>query len=120
MLTGGVVRNLRKDLSGLNALQNIERYNFTRAVLGADGISSDGILSTTDEDTSLLAAAALRRSKEALILADSSKIGVSSFVEYGKLEAGKFTLVTDPGIDAVLLQKFRENGVQVLIADISL
>ena len=117
MLTGGIIRNLRKDLSGLNALQNIERYNFTRAVLGADGISSDGVLSTTDEDTSLLATAALRRSKEALILVDSSKIGVSSFVEYGKLESGKFTLVTDSGIDTVLLQKFHKNGIQVLIAD---
>ncbi|MBR2911403.1 MAG: DeoR/GlpR transcriptional regulator, partial [Lentisphaeria bacterium] len=86
-------------------------------VLGADGISSDCVLSTTDEDTSLLATAALRRSKEALILVDSSKIGVSSFVEYGKLESGKFTLVTDSGIDTVLLQKFHENGIQVLIAD---
>lgn len=117
MLTGGVIRNLRKDLSGLNALQNIERYNFTRAVLGADGISPDGVLSTTDEDTSLLASAALRRSKEALILADSSKIGVSSFVEYATLEPGKFTLITDSGIAPELLQKWRERGVTVLIAD---
>ena len=117
MLTGGLLRPARKDLSGLNALQNIERYNFSRAVLGADGISPEGVLSTTDEDTSLLAAAALRRSKEALILIDSSKLGIPSFVEYGALEPGKFTLVTDSGADKSLVSKWRECGISVIVAE---
>jgi DeoR/GlpR family transcriptional regulator of sugar metabolism len=117
MLTGGLLRPARKDLSGLNALQNIERYNFSRAVLGADGISPEGVLSTTDEDTSLLAAAALRRSKEALILIDSSKLGIPSFVEYGTLDPGKFTLVTDSGADKSLVSKWRESGISVIVAE---
>ena len=117
MLTGGVLRPARKDLSGLNALQNIERYNFTRAVLGADGISPDGVLSTTDEDTSLLASAALRRSRSALILADSSKLGSSSFVEYASLEPEKFTLVTDSDADEQLVAKWRSRGINIIIAE---
>ena len=115
VLTGGVIRNSRKDLSGLNALLSIERYNFTRAVLGADGISSDGALTTTDEDTSLLAAAALARSQKVLILADSSKLGVPSFVEYGRLEKERFTLVTDAGADPELLKAWRKQGINIVV-----
>ena len=115
-LLGGTVRLQRMDLCGLATLESLARFNFTKALLGADGISQDGQLYTMDEDTSLLAAAVLRQSRQALILADSSKLGNVSFAAYGTLKGPSFTLVTDEGVDQKLLDNFRKNGVNIVIA----
>ena len=116
-LTGGSVCPSRMDLRGIVALQCIERYHFTKAILGADGISQDGTLTTTDEDTSVLAATALRQCQEVLILADSSKLGRMAFSSYGCLEGPRFTLVTDANASEQILDTLRERGVQIVVAD---
>jgi len=115
-LLGGTIRQPRMDLCGMTTLHNISRYNFTKVFLGADGVAADGTLSTTDEDTSLLAEAALEHCDEAFILADSSKLGFSSFAPYGKLRGGKYTLITDLQANLELLEIFRERGVRVIQA----
>ena len=115
-LLGGTVRMQRMDLCGLATLENMAKFNFTKALLGADGISEDGRLYTTDEDTSLLATAALRQSAQAFILADSSKLGNVSFAEYGMLKGPSFTLITDEKADKKLLEHFRKNGINIIIA----
>lgn len=115
-LLGGTIRQSRMDLCGMVTLNSISRYNFSKVFLGADGIAVDGTLSTTDEETSLLAAAVLEHCDEAFILADSSKLGFSSFAPYGKLHGGKFTLITDLQADDELLGIFRERGVRVIQA----
>lgn len=114
-LVGGNIRPLRMDLSGMLALNNIRRYNFSKAFLGVDGIASDGTLSTTDEDTSLLAEAALEQSKNVVILADSSKLGVVSFVPYGTMKGKKFTLVTDSNADPEIIHFLQKQGIQVIV-----
>lgn len=113
-LVGGNIRPLRMDLSGMLALNNIRRYNFSKAFLGTDGIASDGTLSTTDEETSLLAEAALEQSKSVAILADSSKLGIVSFVPFGTMNGKKFTLVTDSGADPEFIRFLQKQGVQVI------
>ena len=115
-LLGGTVRMQRMDLCGLATLENMAKFNFTKAFLGADGISPDGTLYTTDEDTSLLASAALRQSRQVFILADASKLGSGSFAAYGTLRGPSFTLVTDGKADRKLLDQFRKNGVNIIIA----
>ena len=115
-LLGGTVRMQRMDLCGLATLENMAKFNFTKALLGADGISPDGQLYTTDEDTSLLATAALRQSQQVFILADASKLGNVSFAAYGTLKGPSFTLITDGKADRKLLDQFRKTGVNIVIA----
>jgi len=115
-LLGGTVRMQRMDLCGMATLESLSRYNFTKAMLGADGISPDGQLFTTEEDTSLLAAAVLKQSSQVFILADSSKLGTASFAAYGFLKGPLFTLVTDEGADEKILDCFKRNGVNIVIA----
>lgn len=116
-LIGGLVRPNRMDLTGMATLNNLERFNFAKAFLGADGISEDGELTTTDEETSLLAAAVIKHSAQVFILADSSKFGLKSFVQYGQLQGKKYTLVTDSAADKAILDKFRAKGITVIIAN---
>lgn len=116
VLTGGMIRPARMDLCGSVALKNIALYNFTKAFLGTDAISPEGILSTTDEETSSLAAAVLEHSSEVFILADNSKLGKTAFVPYGTLCCGKITLITDHLADEGLLTRWRKAGIRILIA----
>ncbi len=116
VLTGGNIRSSRMDLTGMVTLQHLERYHFTKAVLGADGIAEDGTLTTTDEETSLLAAAVAARSQQVLILADSSKLGRRSFVPYATLQGESFTLVTDSAADPDILAKLQKLGIGILLA----
>ncbi|MPN53740.1 hypothetical protein SDC9_201406 [bioreactor metagenome] len=86
-------------------------------MLGTDGITADGTLTTTDEETSLLAAAAVEHSQSVLILADSSKLDRSSFVPYGALRGEKFTLITDSQADPAVLETLRKLGINIILAD---
>ncbi len=116
-LTGGLVRPSRMDLCGAAALNGIRRYNFTKAFLGADAISGDGVVMTMDEGTSLLASAAVEHSTEIFILADSGKIGTVSFVPYCSLESDRFTLVTDERADIQIVKKLRNKGIRVILTE---
>ncbi len=115
-LTGGMIRHSRMDLCGNVALENVRRYNFTKAILGTDAISNTGELSTTDEDTAALASALLEHCDEVFILADSSKLGKSSFVPYGSLRNSSATLITDHLADANVLDELKQQNIRVLVA----
>lgn len=115
-ISGGQIRLSRMDLCGSVARENVGRYNFTKAFLGTDGIAEDGTLSTTDDETTSLAAAVIEHSDEVFILADSSKLGKKSFVPYGTLCNRKVTLITDSMADMVLVENLRQAGAKILIA----
>ena len=116
IVTGGIIRLARMDLCGNAARENVCRYHFTLAFLGTDGISADGTLSTTDEETSSLAAAVMANSEKVYILADSSKLGKTSFVPYGSLTDGKVTLITDRAAAPEILDQLREAGARIILA----
>ena len=116
-ISGGRIRLSRMDLSGSAALENVCRYNFTKAFLGTDGIAEDGSLSTTDDETTSLAAAVIEHSDEVFILADSSKLGRKSFVPYGSLSNPKMTLITDNMADKAFLNNLRQNHARVIVAE---
>jgi len=116
IVTGGIIRLARMDLCGNAARENVCRYHFTLAFLGTDGISADGTLSTTDEETSSLAAAVMLNSEKVYILADSSKLGKTSFVPYGSLTDGKVTLITDRAAAPEILDELGSAGARIILA----
>ena len=115
-MLGGTLRVQRMDVCGMSTIANIRKHNFSKALLGADGISAEGQLFTTDEDTSLLAEAAIEQSKEVFVLADSTKLGQSSFSAYGSLCNSRFTLITDDKVDKALIENYKALGIEVKIA----
>ena len=115
-LTGGRIRTERRDLSGTIALWTLATYRFDRAVLGVDSIDDDGTLFTTDDDTAAMARQAIANSANVMILADSSKLGRTSYVAYSKLLPNKSLLVTDSGMPDAFLKRIRALGTQVITA----
>lgn len=116
-LTGGLVRPKRHDLCGNNAEQTIEQYNFDMALLGADSINIRGELLTTDEQTAAMNRRVLLRSREVLLLTDSSKFYSNSYIIYGRINASHFTLITDKQPPDSLLKYLEQQQVKIYLPD---
>ncbi len=106
ILIGGEYRPKRKDFAGYASNRFIQQFNFTKCFLGADAISLTGGLMTTDADTASLVEIAIERSEKSIVLADSSKLGRTSFVSYSPLEKAD-VLVTSVNADGEILQKLK-------------
>ena len=58
----------------------------------------------------------MAHSDKVFILADSSKLGKTSFVPYGSLTSGKVTLVTDQAAPPEILKMLRQAGARIIVA----
>lgn len=70
---GGRVRQRTEAIVGATALSSLRHYNFTKAFLGANGVSLDRGFTTPDIDERELKAEIVRLSGESWFLADDSK-----------------------------------------------
>ena len=84
-------------------------YNWTFA------LSLDEGLMTTDPAEAYTKLLVLERAREVILLADSRKLGTSSFVLAGKLKAVD-VLVTDAGIADSVAHRLERLGVKVIKA----
>ena len=81
VLLGGTVRRNSPDLSGPLTEENLRKFRVSTAILGADGISPDGLF-TFDEGVSRVSRAMIAGAAETVVVADSSKFGVTAFVKF--------------------------------------
>jgi len=112
ILIGGELRVERLDVCGSLAETNLEQFHVSRAFLGADAVSLTGGFMTTDERTSRMNQCVVERADHAYVLADSSKFGRSSFVQYagfGQVE----TVFTDAGLGKGALAAFTAAGARI-------
>ncbi len=114
-LVGGDYRKARKDFCGFFAENAISAVNFDMCVLGTDGMSESGDLTTTDFDTAKLCSCALNHSKVRVLVLDSSKFGKSAFINYSNVSEFNI-VVTDDGISEEYRNMLEKAGVKVVIA----
>ena len=74
-LLGGQLRPGTVDIVGIQALESLGRYNFTKVFLGTSGVSISQGFTTPDPEAAALKAAAAARGQAVYMLADSSKFG---------------------------------------------
>nr|WP_325215565.1 DeoR/GlpR family DNA-binding transcription regulator [uncultured Oscillibacter sp.] len=72
---GGMLKAGTMALIGAEALAALGRYNFTKAFLGANGITIAQGFTTPDPEEAAVKALAANRARETYVLADSSKFG---------------------------------------------
>ena len=92
-MSGGRLKGATLSLIGAEAMDFIRRCNFTKCFMGADGVDTLRGYSTPDIDEAQFKTEVLRHSRQAYILADSSKFGVISAVTFGRIEEA--TIITD-------------------------
>lgn len=92
----------------------LEHLSFDIAFLGADGVSAERGLCETDLTQVRLKELMARRADTTYVLADSSKLGATSALSWTRLGI-PWTLVTDGGADPAEVQRFRDQGIGVVV-----
>lgn len=118
VMTGGSLRGSIFALVGSAAEQTLASMRTRTAFVSGNGLTAERGLSTPNllvagVDRALVAAA-----QRVVVLADSTKIGVETMVQTLPV-AGIHHLVTDEGAPADVLDRFREQGVQVHLAELA-
>ena len=90
---GGELKLSTEAIIGIEAVSNIEKFNFTKAFIGTNGISVSRGFSTTDVEEALLKRRVCELSYMTFVLADSSKFGVVSAVSFADIK--KCCIITD-------------------------
>ncbi len=90
---GGQLKSTTEAVIGVVAAKNIRSYNFTKAFIGANGVSIERGYTTPDAEEAFVKATAFDRSFVTYILADHSKFGVVSSVTFAPIDRG--CIITD-------------------------
>ncbi|MEV6925708.1 DeoR/GlpR family DNA-binding transcription regulator [Dactylosporangium sp. NPDC051485] len=115
IMTGGVSRTQSYELVGPIADQALAGLNMEIAVVGVDGISARGGLTTHDEIEAHTNAAMIRRADRVMVVADGSKVGRTCLA--GICAIGDVAvLVTDASADPGHVEAIRRAGPEVVIA----
>ena len=115
ILTGGIVRPREHSLVGSLAERVYADFHVDKAFIGIGGISlQDGLTEYNIDDTEMKKAL-LRSAQEKIIVADSSKFGVTTFASVGQMKVVD-KIVTDSGAPPEMAAAIRRLGVEVIIA----
>lgn len=112
---GGEVRPLSQALVGPLTRLLLDELFVDRAFLGTFGLSLEAGLTTSDPAEAYTKELVLSHARQAILLADASKLGTRSFAHAGRLDQLDI-LITDAGLDERAMDAFERAGVRVLVA----
>ncbi len=115
VVTGGVARPSSYELIGPLAEPGLVRVHLDYAVLGVDGFDLAVGATADHEGEAAVTAQMVARASTVVVVADSSKLGRSSFARVCTADAVA-VLVTDANADATLLEGARALGIDVVVA----
>lgn len=114
-LIGGQLHKKQRFVYGAKAIAMIGDYQVDKVLLGACGITADG-LSNPYEEESLLIREMMCRADQVIVLADHSKFGKRLFHRVAGLDAVDI-LVTDREPESGILEALSRHQVELIIAE---
>ena len=87
-IIGGEIKLSTEAIVGIEAIDSLKKYNFTKGFFGTNGVDIKSGFTTPDIKEALIKREALNRSKEVYILADKSKFNHISSVTFGEINKG--------------------------------
>jgi DeoR/GlpR family transcriptional regulator of sugar metabolism len=115
IVIGGELRATSRALVGPLTRLLLDELRVDRALMGTFALSLEDGLTTTDPSEAYTKELVMRRAREVILLADSTKMGTRSFVSAGNLDR-VHTIVTDAGIDERLVRSLKRRGIRVIAA----
>lgn len=112
VLTGGELRYPKDAMVGDFALRNLQPIYVKKAFMGCSGISAAGMTTGIFNEVSINEMMVDHATEDVYVLADHTKIGVSSNFVSCSLEKIK-VLITDEKADEEALELIRKKGVRV-------
>lgn len=117
-LTGGEIYGNKQSLVGEIAVSALSKVTASKCFLGVSGIScSGGITSAVMQETAINRAILSHCSGPKIVVADSTKIGVTRSFYSGSISSITH-LITDSYADPEALEELRAAGVEIIIADV--
>lgn len=104
-ILGGKIKHATEAVVGGESVNNMKRYNFTKAFIGTNGIDLTAGFTTPDMEEALIKREAVQRAFITYILADKSKFEKTSAVTFADLN--RCCIVTDE----LKNNEFREHTV---------
>ncbi len=87
ILLGGELKHTTDAIIGMDALINMQKYNFSKAFMGANGVSERQGFTTPDNDEGLIKSVAIERSFVSYVLCDSTKFNKVSGYSFAKIDS---------------------------------
>lgn len=113
-MPGGLIQPGEMSLTGERAIEDFSRYHFDVALIGASGLTADGIFDYSPEEAAVKSVYIARASRRVLLL-DSSKFRRVSTVRICDLSAISL-LITDAAPPPELAEALQAAGVALHIA----
>jgi len=114
-LLGGLLRKENLSVAGPQAERELDQLWIDHTFLGARAICEDGAIYGFDQSGASIIAKMIARSKRCTVLADARKFGHRSTFRIAHLSE-IYSVVTDQEIDPALMDRLREQGVNMKIA----
>ena len=114
ILSGGRVRPKELAVSGFPAEENLSRFNVDKAFIGIGGITEAGVTDFHMDEASIHRQL-IKNARQAIVLADSEKLGTRAVVNVCSLEQVDM-VITDSGAPKHLVKELELSGVRVIIA----
>ncbi|CAN5214091.1 DeoR/GlpR family DNA-binding transcription regulator [soil metagenome] len=117
VMTGGILRSESLELVGVLAENTFNAINLGTAILGTDGMTAEGGVTTHDETEARTNNAMVTHAQRVIVVADGSKIGRLALAKVATIDQVDF-LVTDSSADPEELARIRAAGVEVLVVEV--
>ena len=85
-LLGGEMKAVTEAIIGEDALENLEKYNFTKGFFGTNGVDLEKGFTTPDPKEAAVKKKALHHCSRAFVLADKSKFNQISSVRFAEIQ----------------------------------
>ncbi len=118
MILGGEFRENSRSFVGIMTLEALENIHSNKTFLGSNGISLEkGLTTTVQQECSINQAMIRNTNGPVIVLADHTKIGrISNFVSTPLNHID--ILITDNGCPEEKIEKFRQTGIRVIVAEV--
>lgn len=114
ILTGGIVRAGELSMIGPVPARTYGEYHVDKAFIGVGGLDLEAGLTEYNLDDALVKKALIQNARRRIVLADSSKIGRTTFTAVAPLSVVD-SLVTDDAIPPEMRSALQAAGIEVLI-----
>jgi len=112
ILIGGQVQRSRRATLGPLAMRFLDGFRVDRAFLGFNGVDADAGYTVVDFDAAEVKRRMMETGAQAVVLADSEKIGRVAFAAAAPIGAADL-LITDAAVQPDHLRRLRERGLEV-------
>lgn len=87
-IIGGEIKESTEAIVGIEAINSLKKYNFTKGFFGTNGISDYRGFTTPDIKEALVKEEAIKRTRNPYILADKTKFNEISCITFAKIDEG--------------------------------